>query len=351
MAARSRARGGEREDRRWLRQPDAVRGGVDQSARTQRDRQAPLSAAARVPQEEDPKQPSLDARGEPDGGEFTPSYRAFFPEYYLTAIQTEHLGRDLSPIKTDVEGVKHGRDTAPRSSPPPPMWITELNLDISGGDPTQPNAPKPMPGGASGLQAACVQAKGVLRALSAYTNKGVAAIDFYAARFPGFALVPPAFYQAAAQQGGYPGFGQAGTTLTAVRRFLREFRGPPEVDERKLDLLGIGEDHGHFQFAGDGSAAHPPLFNREAFAFLPFQVTDERFVIPFYVMTRDLGTSLPPERYRLDIRGVDSQTAKASAADPLTRRASPARIVGRRDDRVVVEVEATDSPRLLRLED
>jgi len=43
--------------------------------------------------------------------------------------------------------------------------------------------------------------------------------------------------------------------------------------------------------------------------------------------------------------------ARVSATDPLTGRSSPARIISRSDDRLVVEVEVTDSPRLLLIDD
>ncbi len=45
---------------------------------------------------------------------FTPTYDAFFPEYFLSGIQTENLVRDLAPYPT--------RSTAPNTavSPTPP---------------------------------------------------------------------------------------------------------------------------------------------------------------------------------------------------------------------------------------
>lgn len=323
----------------------------------------PYPKLRQFPDEDQPtaNQEPLDARGESAGVQdatgrwrdrFTPRYRAFFPEYYLTAIQAETLVRDLSPITSSIGEVTHGRDTAPEGSASPSMWITELNLDLSGGDPSNPTAPRPGtgPGGGEGAE---IQAKGVLRAMSAYVSKGVSAIDFYAARDPKFALIPGSFYEAVAGRGGkYPGAGQAGATLNALRRYLHGFEGPAAIeDRRELRLEAVGDDHGHRQFDGDGSAAHPPLHNREVLAFFPFQVTDRRFVAPVYVMTRDLGKPLSPERYRLQIKGVGAVRARVSATDPLTGRSSPARIISRSDDRLVVEVEVTDSPRLLLIDD
>lgn len=44
---------------------------------------------------------------------FIPSYAAFLPEYFLTAIQTETMVRDLAPRTTSIFGVSHGRAPAP----------------------------------------------------------------------------------------------------------------------------------------------------------------------------------------------------------------------------------------------
>jgi hypothetical protein len=48
-----------------------------------------------------------------------------------------------------------------------------------------------------------------------------------------------------------------------------------------LTLDSITDTHNHYQFAGAGTAAHPNLYDRDVFAFLPFQVNAKRFVIPY----------------------------------------------------------------------
>ena len=129
----------------------------------------------------------VDARGRVDArrdgplrrDRFVPRYTAFLPEYALTAIQTETLVRDLSPITTTVYGVPHGRFTHPPGGRPPQVWITESNLD---------------PGDGLGSLTPVerhVQAKSALRALAAYVNKGVLAFFFYAARDPRLGLIDP----------------------------------------------------------------------------------------------------------------------------------------------------------------
>ena len=43
------------------------------------------------------------------------------------------------------------------------------------------------------------------------------------------------------------------------------------------------------QFAGNGAddPAHPPLYDREVFAFLPYQTSDSSFAVFYYVVTRN----------------------------------------------------------------
>jgi hypothetical protein len=62
-----------------------------------------------------------------------------------------------------------------------------------------------------------------------------------------------------------------------VGRFNGAIRIPTP---RQLSLLEIGDYAGNKQFEGDGTADHPPLYNREVLAFLPFQVMSSQFVIP-----------------------------------------------------------------------
>ena len=279
---------------------------------------------------------SVDALGRPDGSKvsgrwedsFVPSYRAFFPEYFLSGIQTETLVRDLSPLTTKIRDVTHGRNTSPPgASAAPELWITETGL---------------APGG-SGIEGAearrRLQAKATLRALVAFVNKGVSALHFYAVRHGDWAMVDPAA----------PGGGE---TMLAVRRLTSAMAGPARISvPRALRLEAIADNHDHVQFEGDGTAGHPPLYNREVVAFLPFQADEHRFVVPAYVMTRDMSKELRPESYRLTVGGLDAGRLTARGLDPLTGESVPVSIVSRSGDSAVLETELTDSPRLLVLDD
>jgi hypothetical protein len=269
-------------------------------------------------------------------------YRAFFPEYFLSGIQTETLVRDLSPLTTKIGPVPHGRNTVPHGgSAPPKMWITETGLAPGGSGIDSPAARRRL------------QAKVALRDLVAFVNKGVSALYFYAVANGDWAML-----DATAADGG--------ETFRAVRRLTAAMAGPATIPApRSLRLDAIADQHDHVQFEGDGTATHPPLYNREVVAFLPFQVDANRFVVPAYVMTRDMSKvrrpdapasdaaryDLPPETYRLTVGGLNTGRLTARATDPLTGASVPVTIVSRSGDTAVLEVELTDSPRLLVLED
>jgi hypothetical protein len=268
---------------------------------------------------------------------FVPSYVAFFPELALSAIKTETLVRDLSPITTDVYGVPHGRRTAPPGSPPPTVWITETALD--------PSSAAAVLGPRDVRH---LHAKAALRYYAAFVNKGVSAVHLFAVNGGNLALVRP----------GEPGGGE---TLRAIRRLATALRGAEELERtRPLSLLEISDEHDNKQFDGDGTSAHPPLYDRDVVAFFPFQLRDGEYLAATYVMTRNLAKpygkkgepdrfDLPEERFRLRIGGLDGRRAEVSATDPLTGQSVAVEVEERVRGGLTVALPLTDSPRLLRL--
>ena len=291
---------------------------------------------------------------------FTPTFDSFFPEYFLSAIQTETLIYDLAPYESTVGGASHGREVlGPGAKALSPVWVTEVNLDPAAG-----------PIHAVEMTAQDVrhqESKIILRYLVSFVNKGVKAIDFYAANAGRLSLIDQAFFSAAnTNPSEYPGEEMGGTTTDAVRRLTAAMQGAePIASPRSLSLLELTDYSSNVQFEGDGTEVHSPLYNRDVFAFFPFQVNEHRFVIPVYVMTRDVakvyrldapGTDpsrfdLPPERYRMAIGGVDGVSAQVSATDPLTDETIPVDVLSRSSDEVVVEMKVTDSPRLLTIQE
>lgn len=290
---------------------------------------------------------------------FVPRYTSLFPEYFLTAIQTETMIRDLAPGTTLLHGVPHGRAAAPASGDPLGVWITEMNTDLSGGDPGRPaanGARQPFPD----QDREHILAKTTLRTLSAYVGKGARAVYMYAAINPPLGLVSPGFVKSA-MAGTPPRSG--GPIMDAVARFAGTLASAEKITRtRRLHLTRVADQGGRVQFRGDGTTAHPPLYDRDVLAMFPFQMDAHRWIAPTYVMTRDVAHpyrggddprrfDLPDEPYRITLKGLDASAATAALYDPVTDRRSPARITARRGDSITVELLATDSPRMLSITD
>lgn len=298
---------------------------------------------------------------QPDGkifwqDKFTPDFIAHFPEWWLTGMKTESLIRDLAPMTTKINGVDHGRYTAPVGGTPPQVWITETNID---------------PTGAPGLSTSDydrIHAKTALRTYVSYINKGVSMVQLYGVKdAPNLNVVSPQFFEAAAANGWqYPGAATAGPTMAATGRLAATVADArPISSPRALRLERISDESNRYQFLGDGTAAHPTLYDRDVLAFMPFQLSANRFVAGVYVMTRDLTkvydanmpvgdprrTDLPPETFRVQVGGVDATNLTASATDPLTGAVVPVTIVARNADSAILEMKATDSPRMLLMDD
>ena len=274
---------------------------------------------------------------------FVPTYRSFFPEYFLTAIETDFLERDLAPTTTMVGRVAHGRNVMPAgATTPPQVWVTEDNFRPNDGAPS-----------VNAAQFRHIQAKSDMRILSSFVNKGVTALDFYAVNDGAWSMVDP----------NAPGGGE---TMQALQRYMQAFAGPTSIAQRRsLTLQSIGDQGNWTQFAGDGTAAHPPLYNRNVVTFFPFQADTNKFVIPVYVMTRDMGKvlnpsapngspgqyDLPAETYRLTVGGLNTSALKVSATDPDTGATVSAKVVAASNGQATIEMPLTDSPRLLVLQD
>jgi hypothetical protein len=234
--------------------------------------------------------------------------------------------------------VPHGRSVEP------PVWVTETNIDSSY---------VPL----TGADRWHMLAKATLRTLVSFVNKGISQLDLYAVWGPDFGLVDPSAVAASGSTSG-------GAVIDAVGRAIG-YTNPAGVSTpRSLSLLSVAEQGEAAQFQGDGTAAHPPLYNRDVLAAFPFQASDHSFVVPAYVMTRNVAQlyepgapstdlaryDLPPEAFRLEIGGVDGANASVQAYDPLYDRAVAAKIVARTATTITVQVDLTDSPRLIRID-
>jgi hypothetical protein len=304
---------------------------------------------------------------------YTPSYLSDFPEYTLTATETETLTRDLSPFTTEVYGFPHGRRVGPPGGEPLQKWVTEYNLGSAGVTPVGPDGVTPQTGPSALLTHADkthFEAKALMRSLTAMVGKGVRREYFYAAAGAGdLSMIDEGFMSAVrAHPAVYPGDQLGGEVMRGFHDLLAQFQGPGPgpAGARALQLLAIAQDGNHAQFTGDGTPAHPSLYDRNVLAVLPFQSSPTRFVIPVYVMTRNLLTlyepgqpatdvnrfDLPDETFQITIGDLpETPTPPAvSAYDPLRGQATPARLASREGSSAVFELAATDYPRILTID-
>lgn len=281
---------------------------------------------------------------------YVPTYTALFPEYYATALQTETIVRDMAPITNEIYGTKHGRSAriVKGKIVPCQTWITETNI--------APNESQPS---ITASRAAEVKAKVAIRDFCFFLNKGVTQVDLFAAAGgdTGLGLVQDNFLSYARKPSiAYPSDDTLSTSpaLAAVGRIAGHMR--TDLDStlkhtRPLKVLSLRDTHNHTQFVGDGTAAHPSLYDRDVFAFLPYQVNAARFVIPYYVMTRDIMKDLPAELFTIKIGGIHGKNAIVKAYDPMQNTAVPLTVKARTDETITLIVSATDYPRLLTIQE
>jgi hypothetical protein len=275
-----------------------------------------------------------------------PSYTALFPEYYGSGLQTETLLRDSAPLKTDIYGTVHGRFGRGPAAPVG-VWITEVNIQPTEAGVTDPAA------------ALALKARSAARYFAFYLNKGVSKVQLYAAfdgenGDAGYSILQDNFVRYASSNTTYPADDSAYTSpaLSVVRRMTDVFKvdlDPGLKQPRPLQVRSVQDRHDHVQFAAAGN--QPPLYNREVLAVLPYQVNAKRFVIAYYVMTRDVRQPLPAEEYTLELGGLNAAGARFSVYDPLTGQTVPLKVHAAQQDRLLLSLPATDTPRLLTVQE
>ena len=300
------------------------------------------------PEQEYEGSKALDALG--NKTQFTPSYSIWFPEYFATFLQTETLLRDLAPFPSEFGGAVHGRNARTEGGETIPMtsWITEVNIQ-----------PQEEDADVSDADALALKAKAAMRYYTFFLNKGAERVYLYNAGGgnKGYGIVRDNFLEyASGRNRNYPqpdGL-YASPTLIYTSRIVRQMQEGLDSNlrnPRQLEVVSITEQHNNYQFEGDGSKAHPNLYNRELFTFLPYQVNQNKFVIPYYVMTRDIKKNLPPENYQISVKGFNSDNLQVKIYDPWNDRYFSEVSFEQKQDRVVIDLEATDYPYLLIVEE
>jgi hypothetical protein len=199
-------------------------------------------------------------------------------------------------------------------------------------------------------QAQAYKAKALIRALAFWLNKGMSFVDIYTVYDEPDALngllwsdpKPPAYR---------PGQPAGSPALTALKNMIKQFEGAEDLSQPRplsVNVTALGGQTEVFR----GGNRHPPLYYRDMFAFLPFQVHAHRFVVATYVMSYDITRPPPPMRFRLEIKGVDGPRATCRYYDPiLDRELSRHAEEGHAVSSFTATLEQVEYPRLLVIDD
>jgi hypothetical protein len=263
---------------------------------------------------------------------FEPSYVSYFPEYGATAIQTETLLRDLSATPNDIQGVKHGRLARVEGGRPAPVdvWLTELGVN-----------PRVL-GITDRGQSERLKAKFCLRASMFYLGIGVARVYLFNA-----ISAPDDFGLIDANMPSAPT-----PALHAISRAIATIRGPADEETGQAPLRSLSfsvhpssPDSPRIFAGGDGA---PPLLGSDCLVLLPFQQASGCLAIVYYVMTRDVRVDRRPERLQVEVTGA-GEVGTVKGFDPLTNQEVACRVAQPRPGRLALDLEATDSPRIVLL--
>ena len=291
---------------------------------------------------------SVNAQLQLENRGWVPGYRCRFPEYGGTAIQTEHLIRDMSPLTTRIATDAHGRQArvADGRVVECDTWITETGYDPHGY------------GVVDAPTALTLKAKATARTLCFYLQKGVKNLTLFSSGAGDleYGIVQDNFIDYAKSHKAYPDDDSSYTSpaLMVTKRIvdlMSQGLDSALMATRPLQVTSISDAHDHRQFDGDGTAAHPPLYDRDVLAILPFEVNAGRFVIPYYVMTRDLTQALAPEVFTISLKGVNAASIRARAYDPLNDRDVPVTVDSASGNAITLTAVAADYPYLLIIDD
>lgn len=321
----------------------------------------------------DPKNPEW--HGIMAGSNFVPSVTLSLPEWMFFAFQTETVQRDLFPDSRVAKGIGNapfGRYTNSGDYRIPRYWQTEVNYDRS----AFIERVKKESGAANDDPRLIklndwTNSKFMLRQYLFQCHKGFERIFLFSTAFDDFliGLLPQAFYKALdannfelnnAVRQTVP----QGWWATKWVTDLMKTAAPLEVT-RPLRVDELIEHKPRLVFKGDGSAAHPDKYHRDYFAFLPFQLSPQKFAIAYYVATPNATQAwdkskdaldsarydLPPQDFDVTIGNLAGRGAKISAFDPLKNQSVPVGVLKSDLTNLQVRLPSTDYPRFLIVEE
>ncbi len=300
------------------------------------------------------------------GSFFVPTEVFSMPEQWFFGDKTENIVRDLQPFPGPFAG--HYRYSNPGDGRAAQVWETEYNTwrwpwlqHLMKVNHLKADNPRLI------ALSQEIGAKALLRALVFQSSKGVHTIEVFAVQGGdlGFDVIPHAFFTALAKAH-YRLTPRVraliGPQLTVLRRVYRLMRiGQPLAVTRPLQVTRLVEHHPRLVQNGNGTPAHPALYNRADFACLPFQLAANRYAVGYYVVTRDMVQTwrkklspldpdrynMPPQRFDLTLSNIRGPGAKVYAWDPMTNQKLPAPVLAATTNTLTVRLATVDYPRFL----
>ncbi len=316
----------------------------------------------------------INALNQKDTPPWGPNTVVHLPEIYLTGMynQENSMFKDLSTITTYIGKTPHGESVKGEGGQKVSVWETEWNTNLVNDPNGLQGTPRPGDPGiyyfSNPADPAYILAKSYIRYISSMVNKGLGRVYLEGplSGTPEKNWISTTFINDVQNNPNvYPGDATGGEVTDVLGRFMHSFSGAQTITKpRSITLNELDDYSGNIQFKGDGTAAHPNLYDRDMFGFFPYQLTNNSFVIPMYIQTLDIEKiynknapdptqfDMPPETYQLTIGGINGNNIKSiSMYDPLTNVAVPVTVVSGTNDTIVIQVPITDSPRLLTVED
>jgi hypothetical protein len=270
------------------------------------------------PKDEDMRKFNLDG--------FTPTMQTCIPEGWAHLfVKTETLMKLLNPQA--------------RLNRPPGVEHFHHFMTEHGVDPAECGLSDP-------AQCWDLKTKCALRSYCLWINKGIDVLDYFCAydrEKTGFGLLPPDLARLPRDA---KWDDVATPPMRAVRHLTRAFAGATPLDATRslnLEVTELGQPRKIF----DGDATHPSLWQRDAFAVLPFQVNERKLVIVLYAMTYDATKPFPEQRYRLKLAGFSNVPGAIELYDPIRDARVDVQILGKSAGELELELPVTDTPRLL----
>lgn len=300
------------------------------------------------------------------GSYYVPTLHISMPEAWQYGYKIEYLTRDIQPFPGLWD--QHFRFSNPGDGRPAEFWMTETNTPRSGFLSKLQKQLSLAPDDPALVRLSHhLGAKGTLRTFVFQSSKGVHTIELYAARGHDleFAVIPEAFFSALKKsdhiltEAVRAQSGEQLTVLSRVAKLMQQGRELPVT--RPLGISSINEHEPRLVSKGDGTPEHPDQYNRDDFAFLPFQLDSKRFAIGYYVVTRDMTAVNRPELNPLDparydmrpqlfdvaITNIAGEHATVSVWDPFGDNEAPVRVLSRTKTTLTVQLETVDYPRFL----